>query len=161
MQVVGKYAKSGRETAFTAIGLSKEGANKYMFMLKDRNTGTEKQTSVAQYFTKVLGVQLQFPALQCVLVRSTPASCRAPDPHQLWCSAMKLPESLYASVGSVSHATVSPAATSGQLCWTRSTAVSFREEDRADVAARMQLGGVSGPGAAAWRLVPGGGLTHE
>lgn len=82
MQVVGKYAKSGRETAFTAIGLSKEGANKYMFMLKDRNTGTEKQTSVAQYFTKVLGVQLQFPALQCVLVRSTPASCRAPPALQ-------------------------------------------------------------------------------
>lgn len=69
MQVIGKYARSGRETTFTSIGLSKEGANRYMFMFRDKNTGTEREMSVAQYFVQVLGIQLEFPALQCVLVR--------------------------------------------------------------------------------------------
>ena len=68
VQVMGKYAKSGRETTFTATGLSKEGVNRYMFTFKDKKAGTEKEMSVAQYFAKILGINLQFPALQCVTV---------------------------------------------------------------------------------------------
>lgn len=41
-------------------------------MLRDRKTGTEKETTVAEYFAKVVGVRLEFPALQCVLVRLQP-----------------------------------------------------------------------------------------
>jgi hypothetical protein len=68
VQVAGKYGKANRETSFTAKGLSKEGANKYMFAFTDRASGQEKQMSVAAYFTSVLGIKLQFPALQCVTV---------------------------------------------------------------------------------------------
>lgn len=70
MQVAGKYGKSNRETSFTAKGLSKEGANKYMFGFMDKATGQEKQMSVAAYFHNILGIQLEFPALQCVTVRA-------------------------------------------------------------------------------------------
>jgi hypothetical protein len=70
VQVAGKYGKSNRETSFTAKGLSKEGANKYMFAFTDRASGQEKQMSVADYFIKVLGIRLEYPALQCVTVRS-------------------------------------------------------------------------------------------
>ena len=65
----GKYGKNNRETSFTAKGLSKEGANKYMFPFMDKATGQEKQMSVAAYFSNILGIKLEFPALQCVTVR--------------------------------------------------------------------------------------------
>ena len=66
MQVAGKYGKTDKETSFTAKGLSKEGANRYMFAFTDKETGQEKQISVAAYFQKYLKIRLEFPALQCV-----------------------------------------------------------------------------------------------
>lgn len=69
MQVYGKYGKNEKETSFTAKGLSKDGANKYMFPFTDKASGQEQQMSVAAYFTKILGIKLQFPALQCITVR--------------------------------------------------------------------------------------------
>lgn len=71
-QVLGKYNKKGTETTFTATGLSKEGANRYMFTYKNKKEGTEKEISVAEYFAKVIGIRLEFPGLQCVLVRLLP-----------------------------------------------------------------------------------------
>lgn len=65
----GNYGKSGKETSFAARGLSKEGANKYIFNFMDKESGKEKKMSVAAYFTNILGIKLQFPALQCVTVR--------------------------------------------------------------------------------------------
>lgn len=69
MQVAGKYGKTEKETSFTAKGLSKEGANRYMFAFTDKETGQEKQISVAAYFQNYLKIRLEFPALQCVTVR--------------------------------------------------------------------------------------------
>ena len=66
----GVYGKNGKETKFTATGLSKQGASQYMFEFKDRDSGETKQISVATYFVKKLGIQLEFPHLQCVEVRT-------------------------------------------------------------------------------------------
>lgn len=71
----GQYGKSNKTTKFKAIGLSKIGASKYMFNMRDRETGTENEISVATYFTKHLGIKLQFPHLQCVEVRSRYPCC--------------------------------------------------------------------------------------
>lgn len=70
MQVTGTYGKSGRATRFEAKGLSVEGAAQYMFTYCDRTNNEEREMSVADYFTKVLNIRLQFHNLQCVLVRS-------------------------------------------------------------------------------------------
>ena len=43
-----------------------------MFEFKDRDSGETKQISVATYFVKKLGIQLEFPHLQCVEVRTGP-----------------------------------------------------------------------------------------
>lgn len=73
VQVAGKYGKNNRETSFTAKGVSKEGANRYMFAYTDKASGKQTHMSVAAYFTNILGIQLQFPALQCVTVHPLPS----------------------------------------------------------------------------------------
>jgi hypothetical protein len=67
--VTGTYSKSGKAMRFESKGLSIEGASRYMFNFFDRANNEEREMSVAEYFTKVLGIRLQFPNLQCVLVR--------------------------------------------------------------------------------------------
>ena len=39
-----------------------------MFPFKDKKSGEEREMSVAEYFTKHVGVRLEFPALQCITV---------------------------------------------------------------------------------------------
>lgn len=69
LQVKGTYGKSGKQTSFVATGLSREGANRFMFSMKDKATGEEREISVAEYFVKHQGVRLDFPGLQCITVR--------------------------------------------------------------------------------------------
>jgi hypothetical protein len=55
-----------------------------MFSMKDRNTGQEKEMSVASYFGEVLGIRLEFPALQCVTVRHfSPATVQHDAPTSI------------------------------------------------------------------------------
>jgi hypothetical protein len=69
LQVEGKYGKGGKATKMVATGLSREGASKYMFSMRDRESGEENEMSVAAYFSNSLGIKLEFPHLQCVTVR--------------------------------------------------------------------------------------------
>jgi hypothetical protein len=69
MQMTGTWSRSGKPTSIIATGLSREGANQYMFEFTDRASGQTKEISVAEYFSKHLNQRLQFPALQCVTVR--------------------------------------------------------------------------------------------
>jgi hypothetical protein len=58
--------------------VSKEGADKFMFTRRDRETGEEEEMSVAHFFQVIKQQPLQFPRLQCVLVRSFAFSGIAP-----------------------------------------------------------------------------------
>jgi hypothetical protein len=71
MQMTGTWGRRGQPTTIIATGLSREGANHYMFEYDDRASGEKREISVADYFNQVLGQRLQFPALQCVTVCST------------------------------------------------------------------------------------------
>ena len=56
--------------AFIATGVSSEGADQYMFQRETNKETHESETiSVAHYFQVIKGIRLQFPKLQCVVVR--------------------------------------------------------------------------------------------
>jgi hypothetical protein len=72
-QVEGKYRKDRdgnmKMTHFTAKGLSRMGADQYMFEYSPSKGAEPVQISVAEHFEKNLGIRLQNPTYPCVVVR--------------------------------------------------------------------------------------------
>lgn len=68
----GKYSKdrqgNSKTTKFTAKGLSRMGADQYMFEYSPSRDAEPVQMSVADHFRQNLGINLQHPSYPCVVV---------------------------------------------------------------------------------------------
>jgi hypothetical protein len=73
VQVEGNYSKDRegkpKTTHFTAKGLSKMGADEYMFDYSPNRDAEPVQISVANHFRDNLHINLQNPRYPCVVVR--------------------------------------------------------------------------------------------
>lgn len=80
MQVEGNYSKDKKTgavktTHFTAKGLSKMGADNYMFEWSPNRDTEPVQMSVAEHFSRNLGIPLKNPKYPCVVVRAHLPTC--------------------------------------------------------------------------------------
>lgn len=76
VQVEGQWIKDRKTgqpktTVFTAKGLSKMGADQYMFDYVPNRDAEPRQISVAEHFERNLNIRLEYPKYPCVVVCTT------------------------------------------------------------------------------------------